>query len=504
VAANAQDLQAILAEDLMSFIQYAFSVVAPGKEFRPNWHLQAVAHKLAQVARGEVRRLIITMPPRNLKSICASVALPAWVLGHDPTERVVCVSYSDPLSRMHHNDFRALVMDPLYQATFSGMRIDPRKNTEREIMTTRRGRRLATSIEGTVTGIGGNLMVIDDPIKTGEAHSKAARDKVIEAYRSTLITRGDDKPNARTVLVMQRVDAEDLAGYLQEQGGYDVLNLPAIAPENASFELGHGFMHHRKEGEVLHPRHEPRTVLDEIKREMGPLSFSAQYQQAPIPPGGLIIKREWIREAPRPAPDGRSEDLIVSWDIALSETETGDYSACAVLLKRGDKYHVLEMIRGRWPFDELKRRVIDSRRRYNGALVIEDSPISKGLIQSVRENNINAVSVKPTTDKRARTIAQSDLFAGGSITFQAGAPWLADLKAELLAFPNGKHDDQVDALTQGLAYGRELVKYATGTRAKFPPTVIEIRLGHPPLWRRGCAKQPDCPISVRREIGGWK
>jgi hypothetical protein len=418
---EAQLVQAILHEDLMAFIEYAFSVVAPGQQFRPSWHLEAVAYKLAQVARGEVRRLIITMPPRNLKSICASVALPAWVLGRDPSERVVCVSYSDVLSKRHHNDFRALVAHPVYRATFPGMRIDPGKNTEREIMTTRRGRRFATSIEGTLTGIGGNLMIIDDPIKPGEAHSRAVRDKVLEAYRSTLITRGDDKPRARTVVVMQRVDAEDLAGYLQEQGGYEVLNLPAIATEDAVYDLGNGYQYHRKEGKVLHPRHEPLSVLEEIKREMGPIAFSAQYQQAPIPPGGVIIKREWIREAQRPPPDGTSERLIVSWDIALSEAETGDYSACAVLLQRGETFHVLEMMRGRWPFHELKQRVIVSRQRYDGALVIEDSPISKGLIQSLREQRINVVAVKPTTDKRARLIAQTDLFAGGSIAFKADA-----------------------------------------------------------------------------------
>ena len=197
---------------------------------------------------------------------------------------------------------------------------------------------------------------------------------------------------------------------------------------------------------------------------MGPIAFSAQYQQAPIPPGGLIIKREWIREAPRPAQDGTSESLIVSWEIALSEAETGDYSACVVLVRRGDRFHVLETMRGRWRFDELKKRVIDSRRRYPGALVIEDSPISKGLIQSLRENNINIVPIRPTADKRARVIAQSDLFAGGSVTFQAGAPWLPEHTAELLAFPGGKHDDQVDALTQGLAYGREAFSRRVITR----------------------------------------
>ena len=452
---DAQVLQAILAEDLMAFIEYAFGVIAPGKVFRPNWHLQAVAYKLAQVARGEVRRLIITMPPRNLKSIAASVALPAWVLGRDPTERVVCVSYSDVLSRTHHNDFRALLNDPVYQAVFPGTRIDPKKNTEREIMTTRRGRRLATSIEGTVTGLGGNLMIIDDPIKPGEAHSEAVRNKVLDSYRSTLITRGDDKSKTRIVVVMQRVDAQDLAGYLQEQGGYDLLSFPAIATDDGLFDLGHGFQHMRRAGDVLHPEHESRAILDEIRREMGPVAFSAQYQQAPIPPGGLIFKREWLHETGQPATSGAAQRIIISWDIALSETESGDYSVGVVLLRDRDKFHVLEVMRGRWRFDELKRRVIDSQRRYGGTLVIEDSPISKGLIQTLRENSINVVSIKPTTDKRARAIAQSDLFAGGSISLQARAAWLQEFKAELLAFPGGKHDDQVDALTQGLAYGRQ-------------------------------------------------
>ena len=160
-------LQALLANDLMAFTEFAFSVVRPGAPFKPNWHLEAVTHKLSQVAKGEVRRLIITLPPRNLKSICASVALPAWFLGHYPWERVVVVSYSDFLARTHANDFRRLVHDPLYQATFPTMRLD--RDTDREITTTKRGKRIATSIDGTLTGLGGNLIIIDDPIKLGDA-----------------------------------------------------------------------------------------------------------------------------------------------------------------------------------------------------------------------------------------------------------------------------------------------------------------------------------------------
>jgi predicted phage terminase large subunit-like protein len=444
-------LQALLASNLTSFTEFAFGVVRPGVLFKPNWHFEAVTHKLSQVACGEVRRLIITLPPRSLKSLCTSVALPAWFLGRYPSERVVVVSYSDFLARSHANDFRRIVNDPIYQATFPAMRLE--RDTDREIITTKRGKRIATSIDGTLTGLGGNLIIIDDPLKLGDAMSEAVRARVIEWYRSTLLSRADDKKAARIVLVMQRVHQDDLAGYLQEQGGFAVLNLPAIAQRDESYFLGDGRTYDRQKGELLHPEHEPAHVLAELKREMGPIAFSAQYQQSPIPPGGTIIKRKWL--TPYDEIRRQSDDrIIMSWDIALSETESGDYSACVVLLRRKEVFFILEVVRGRFPFDTLKRKVMDVKKRYGSStLLIEDSPISRGLIQSLREQSINVTVSKPETDKRARVIAQTDLFAGGSVRFPRRAAWLEDFTAELLAFP-GRHDDQVDALTQGLAWGR--------------------------------------------------
>jgi predicted phage terminase large subunit-like protein len=445
--------QAALAQNLMAFTEFAFSVVRPGVPFKSNWHLEAVTEKLSQVASGEVRRLIITLPPRMLKSLCASVALPAWFLGHHPSERVVVVSYSDFLARSHANDFRLLVNHPIYQATFPAMCLG--RDTDREITTTKRGKRIATSIEGTLTGLGGNLIIIDDPLKLGDAMSEAVRARVIEWYRSTLLSRGDDKAATRIVVVMQRVHQNDLVGHLQEQGGFKILNLPMIAQRCETYNLGDGREHTRQKGELLHPDHAPADVLIELKREMGPIAFSAQYQQSPIPPGGTIIKRKWLTTYDdiqyRPG-----DRIIMSWDIALSETESGDYSACVVLLAREEVFYILEVVRGRLPFDALKRKVMEVKRRYGaaGTLLMEDSPISRGLIQSLREQSINVTSYKPDTDKRARVIAQSDLFAGGSVRFPRHAGWLEEFTGELLAFP-GRHDDQVDALTQGLAWGRD-------------------------------------------------
>jgi predicted phage terminase large subunit-like protein len=257
------------------------------------------------------------------------------------------------------------------------------------------------------------------------------------------------------VVVMQRVHEEDLVGYLLEQGGFEILNLPAIAQSDATYELGAGGVYERRKGELLHPTHEPAEVLRELKKNMGSYSFSAQYQQSPIPPGGRIIKRKWFRRY-QPLSREPRDRIVISWDIALSETEAGDYSVGVVLLCRNETFYVLDVVRGKFPFDQLKRKIIELKQSYGAAstLLIEESPISHGLIQSLQESRINVVTVRPDRDKRSRVISQSDLFEGGSVFFPEKAPWLEDLENELLAFP-GRHDDQVDALIQGLAWQRE-------------------------------------------------
>src|SRR6266403_1527452 len=397
-------LRAILATDFRAFVDYVFRVLRPTTPFKPNWHIDAMAHKVSQVASGNVKRLIIAVPPRHLKSIIASVALPAWYLGHNPSERVVCVSYSADLAKTHANDFRRVVKDPLYP---------------------------------------------------GDALSDVTREGVIEWYRSTLVTRPDDKQVARIIVVMQRIHVDDLVGYLLESdAGFEVLSLPAIAQSTTTYDLGGGRTHTREKGDLLHPAHEPAEVLRDIKKNMGSMQFSAQYQQAPEPAGGKIIKRKMLKYysevVPRP-----TDRIVLSWDIALSEQEAGDYSACVVLLNRGDLYYVLEVIRGKFPFDKLKEKIIEVKQRYGKAsLVIEESPISHGLIQSLREKHINVVDIKPDRDKRSRLNSQIDLFEGGSVLLPKDAPWLDEFVAELLSFP-GRHDDQVDALSQGLAWRRE-------------------------------------------------
>ncbi len=212
---------AIIGTDLYSFIRASFPIVSGGGQFLPNWHVEAMSYELSEVMRGRTRRLIITVPPRSLKSICASVALPAFALGHDPSRRIICVSYSEGLARKHANDCRALMRSDLYRRIFPATRISPAKDTETEVMTTARGSRLATSVGGTLTGRGGNLLIIDDPLKPQDAHSESARESLKQWYSNTLLSRLDHKTEGSIIVVMQRLHPDDLVGHLLEQGRLD-------------------------------------------------------------------------------------------------------------------------------------------------------------------------------------------------------------------------------------------------------------------------------------------
>lgn len=196
--------EALLRSDFRAFLQKVFATLSPGQTYVRSWHLDAIAFRLEQVRLGRLRRLIVNMPPRTLKSIAASVAFPAFVLGQDPTRRIICVSYSADLAKKHANDFRAVLETPWYRSVFPQTRIGPFKNSETEIELSARGFRLATSVGGTLTGRGGDLIVIDDPLKPADAFSEAKRSAANQWFTNTLLSRLDDKRSDRLFVVPVR------------------------------------------------------------------------------------------------------------------------------------------------------------------------------------------------------------------------------------------------------------------------------------------------------------
>ena len=230
MTSDARLLEAIIRNDFRAFLHKVFTTLTPGQNYITSWAVDALAWRLDLVRRGEVRRLIINMPPRSLKSITASVAFPAFVLGLNPSRRIVCVSYSGDLAKKHSNDFRAVIKSPWYRSTFPRTRIGTFKNSETEIEFTARGFRLATSVGGTLTGRGGEMIIIDDPLKPDDALSEPKRSAANQWFTNTLLSRLDDKRTGSIIIVMQRVHVDDLTGFVLEQSpDWEVLSLPAIA-----------------------------------------------------------------------------------------------------------------------------------------------------------------------------------------------------------------------------------------------------------------------------------
>ena len=280
----------------------------------PRWQLRGLSHGPR------------IQPPRSLKSICVSVAYVAWLLGHEPTRRVIVASYSGDFAAELHRQFRMVVGSEWYAALFPTLRWA--KETGLELITTQGGSRYATSVLGTLTGRGADLIIVDDPLNANEVHSEPARKRVIDWYGGALVSRLNDKQTGSIIAVMQRLHEDDLAGHLIRQGGWDHLDMPAIALENEIIELGHEKSHPRRSGDVLHPERESREALEAIKAEVGSLLFSAQYQQRPVPVEGNLIRRSWFLTYDNPPASSSRTRIVQSWDVAMMTGGQNDYSAC--------------------------------------------------------------------------------------------------------------------------------------------------------------------------------
>jgi predicted phage terminase large subunit-like protein len=238
-----------------------------------------------------------------------------------------------------------------------------------------------------------------------------------------------------------------------EKGGWEQLKIAAIAEEDEDVPIGSNRVYKRKAGTVIDPRRESAEDLARLKQSMGDLLFSAQYQQAPIPLAGNIIKAEWFKEYDVVPTRRYNDTLVISIDTAMKGEQLADFSLATVWLARGDNACLLDLWRERVDYPELKRAVSRLREKYpNATLLIEDKGSGTSLIQELRVNNRAVIGINPEGDKVTRAANISAQFEAGAVFFPKNAPWLSALKAELLGFPNARHDDQVDSVTQALIW----------------------------------------------------
>lgn len=438
-------------ESLYEFVKQAWWIVEPETDFADGWHIRAICQHLEAVTRGEIRDLLINVPPGCCKSLLCSVFWPAWVWTWNPAARWLFASYAQELSTRDSVKCRNIVGSPWYQENWNVVLVSD-QNQKTRFDTAARGWRLATSVGGRGLGEHPDFIVVDDPHSTKEADSDLERQQAIEWWDGTISSRGRTR-NSRRVVIMQRLHEADLSAHILAKGKTEHICLPM------EFEVGRmkptslGWMDPReKEGDLLWPDLFTPTMVAELKGEMGEYRAAGQLQQRPAPRAGGMFHREWFKpvvEAPK------CDQYVRYWDKAGTDG-AGDWTVGLLMGRQGDRRFIIDVVRAQLSAgrrDDLIDLTAGLDDADYGAAVkqwFEEEPGSGGKQsaeisrRSLSNKNYRVESEKVTGSKVDRADALRSAAELGNV-YIVKAKWNLAFLEELANFPNGRHDDQVDA-----------------------------------------------------------
>ena len=450
---------AVSRSSLYGFIMYTMPSYMMG------WVHEQICLELdafyAAVMAKKSPRLMITMPPRHGKSELATRRFPAYVFGRNPNLNVISTAYGSDLSTQTNRNVQRIMDEAPYKELFPNVCLSGKnsrgtangsylRNSDIFEIVGHTGSYRSSGVGGGITGMGGDILIIDDPVKDrAEAESLVMREKVWDWYTSTLYTRL--APGGGILLIQTRWHMDDLAGRLldaERSGGGDpwrCVNFPAIAEHDEP---------HRRAGEALHPERYPLAQLQSIKAALGSRDWSALYQQHPVPVHGAIFRKEWLRYWIPPELPDRFDKVLISWDMAFKGSENADYVVGQVWGKRGARYYLLDQVRGRMGFTATVQAFCDLAAAWPYAMekLVENTANGPAVIDSLKHQVPGIIPIEPDGSKTARAHAVTPLFEAGNVYIPHPQirPWVPEYEAELLQFPSGAHDDQVDATTQAL------------------------------------------------------
>jgi predicted phage terminase large subunit-like protein len=469
---------ALCRTNLLPFVRKVFRLLHPdGTEpFIMNWHIDAMCHALEQTALGNDTRLILEVPPRHLKSVCTSVALPAWLLGRNPAMKILVASYGAELADEHARNTRAVMTSDFYKRLFPNTVLTVDRSGE--FKTTRGGMRKGVSVGGATTGFGADIIIIDDLIKADAAHSEAEVKRVQDYLSSTLITRLNNPVTSKILVIQQRLSEMDPAGFLKAKGGYKVLSLPSIASRHETIPLGQGRTFVRAPGDLLFPQRFPEDVLERLRRDMGSSKFSAQHLQNPTPPEGNLLRMEWFKTYDFELERERFSYVVQSWDTGQSSSSTSDFSVCTTWGLKGDLWHLIHVYRDRVEYRNLLKQALYLHGRWQpDKILVEKAANGFALLDDLRgpENKLRSEvrAITPKLTKPERFNAAAAQIENGKFALPIEAPWLEDFIRECLAFPNSTHDDQADSMSQFVDWQKKSLSQASIHRQ--PPAVVSSR-----------------------------
>ena len=455
---NLEILNYLIANNLSFYTQKVFNTLEPTVSYSHNWHIDAISDYLTACMNGDIKFLIINMPPRAMKSISVSIAFSTFLLGHRPSEQVVCASYGSQLSESLSVKSRTIMESPWFEKAFPSCRLQRGQNKKMWFNTTEGGHRFATSVGASVTGFGGNFLILDDPLKPDEAMSETSRRKTNEWLTGTFLSRANNPKDFCFILVMQRLHEDDPSGLLLAKqdilGRCEHLVLPAeferktqiITPSRTYIMNGGDYLHEARLG---------KKELDEKKSLMGSYAYAGQYQQKPAPVGGGIIKTRWFKLfEKRPL---KFNKIIHSWDTAIKDNAGADYSVCTVWGVTDDGFYLVDLWRSKVEYPDLKKQAIVMANRDDpDYILIEDKATGQALIQDLKANTkLNIQAIQPRIDKITRASNVTATIECGNVLLDQNGHWLEGFLDECQLFPNAKHDDMVDSMSQFLNWARD-------------------------------------------------
>ena len=440
---------------LYEFCREFWPVIEPGRQFKDNWHIKAICDHLEAVTRRDIKRLIINVPPRHMKSLLCSVFWVAWSWIDNPSHRWMTTSYAQNLSTRDALKTRRLITSDKYLKWYGdSFVLTGDQNTKQRYENDKTGYRIAASVGGQLTGDGGDTILVDDAHNVGEADSTLKRESTIDWYDHSLSTRLNDPETGAIVVIMQRVHEQDLIGHIleKEPDVWDRLILPARyeAEHPTPCQTTLAFSDPRiEEGALLWPDRISLEVLDKLEKTLGPRATAGQLQQRPSPKEGGMIKREWFQWYDT-LPEN-CDKFVQSWDLAFKDTKTSDFVAGVYAAKHEGNIYIEDGINSRLdcPGSVDAIQAMKTTHPKTSAIYIEDKANGPAVIQLLRNKLAGLIAINPGQDsKESRAAAASAYIRSGNVFLKRNHP-ISDMIVEQCAgFPFGANDDLVDALMQ--------------------------------------------------------
>ena len=401
-----EQLKRAAERSFRAFVRQAWAILEPSTPFLATWHVDFVYEFLESVTAGDIRRLVINVPPRYGKTLLVTILWPVWEWLRHPGNRYLFASYSEALAIQQSRDRRQVIQSPWYQDHWGDrVRLLADENEKTAYRNTQRGLMVATSIGGTVTGRGADRLIVDDPHTPLGVESDALRQRAIDFFHETLVTRLDDKRRGAIVVVKQRLHPEDLSAACLDLG-YTHLCLPAVAETRTTIVFPRsGRVVTREVGDLLWPAREGPVEIAERRVELGTFGFAGQYQQAPSPRGGGMFKRDWwifYDDLPSDL-----EEYAQSWDLSVKGGPGHDYVVGLVAARKGADIYLIDRVKGQFSFPEtlVEIRRLSTQYPMTRSIFVEDTANGPAVIDTLKHEIPGIIAVSPQGDKMQRAVA---------------------------------------------------------------------------------------------------